>query len=107
MRCLSKPQKRVISMQDTKSETDARLVQFHVLWDASLCCWAGSLQCFAGFVVLIIEGQADQEEMHGKLTHKHNITSEKTLFFSNPPVRNLNLAAVGLMFPMVSHVIIV
>lgn len=41
-------------------------------------------------------------------THpKHSATSEKTLFFSSPPVRNLNLAAVGLMFPVVSHVIIV
>jgi len=104
---LSKPQKHGISTQDTNSETDERLVQFHVFWDVSLCCWAGSLRCFAGFGVLILEGQADQEEMHGKLTQKHSVTSGKTLFFSSPPVRNLNLAAVGLMFPMVSHVIIV
>jgi hypothetical protein len=70
------------------SQTDARLVQFHVFCDVSLCCWAGSLRCFAAFVVLILDGQANQEEMHGKLTQKHGVTSEKALFFSNPPVRN-------------------
>jgi len=87
-------------MQDTNSETDAHIVQFHIFWGVSVCCWAG-------FGVLILEGQADQEGIHGKLTQKCSVTSEKTLFFSNPPVTNLKLAAVGLMFPVVSHVIIV
>lgn len=94
-------------MQDTNSETDAWLVHFYIFWDVSVCCWAGSLWCFAGFALLILESQADQEGMHGKLTQKLSVASEKTLFFSNPPVTNLNLAAVGLMFPVVSHVIIV
>jgi len=93
-------------MQDTKSETDAWLVQFHFSWDMSLCCWAGSLRCFAGFVVLILEVKQTKKKCMGT-SPKNSVTSAKTFFFSNPPMRSLNLAAVGLMFPMVSHVIIV
>jgi len=52
-------------MQDTKSEIDAWLVQFHVSWDMSLCCWAGSLRCFAGFVVLILEVKQTKKKCMG------------------------------------------
>lgn len=54
-----------------KIPTQKQLLQFHVFWDVCLCCWAGSFWCFTGFSVLFLEGQADQEEMHGKLTQKN------------------------------------
>jgi len=61
------------------SQKRARLVQFHVSWAVYLCCWAGSLRCYTGFSVLILEGQGEQEEIRGKLTHKDSVTSKKTI----------------------------